>query len=295
MMAVDTLTPTLTAADLAMVLLVRDDHDLTPRPLPTLRVKEVGPAVTGLARDGIGAVKVFAAGGRRDSYGAGGTAPDSIMAQTIQEVKAADSSMVVMTETCLCSWTATGDCHIADRFGRPDLAATIDAMAAQAVAQADAGADIVGPAAMLPGSVRPVRQALDGAGHCAVRIMPHLIFSSQLYAGYRQTMDAAPASGQRAFQIDPCHPQAGIDAALAFVAEGADMLLLEPALCCADVLIALRRLSDVQLSPFSVSGEYTRLAGDGDWRLLREVFTFLKRSGSDQIITYAAAELARVL
>ncbi|MGI5487828.1 hypothetical protein [Microtetraspora malaysiensis] len=130
-----------------------------------------------------------------------------------------------------------------------------------------------------------------------VSIMPHLIFDSRLYDGYRQTMDAVPASGdQRPLQIDPRSPMAAVDAALGFISEGACMLLLEPALFGADVLLMLKRTCPVPLSPFSVSGEYLRLTDSGsDWRLLLELFTFLKRSGSDRIITYAASELARAL
>jgi porphobilinogen synthase len=176
-------------------------------------------------------------------------------------------------------------------MGLPDKAATADAIAAQAVAQARAGADIVGPAAMLPGSVRAVRTALDQSGYPQVSIMPHLIFDSRLYEGYRLTMDAAPASGtRRMFQIAPTFPQKAVETSLAFVAEGADMLLLEPALFCADVLIVLRQVCKVPIAPFSVSGEYSRLE---DLRLQRELAIFLKRAGADQIITYAAAELAR--
>lgn len=288
----------LTPADLTMVILVRDDDDpVTSRPLPTLPVKEVGPAVADLAGKGIRSVKLFAGSDVRDARGSHGSAADSVMARAIQEAKAADDSVTVMTETCLCSYTTTGECYIADRLGKPDPSATIEAMAAQAVAQADAGADVVGPAAMLAGSVARVRQALDATGHHEVAVMPHLIFDSRLYDGYRQTMDAVPTSGdRRPFQIDPRSPAAAVRAALEFIGEGAGMLLLEPALFCADILITLRQICEVPLSPFSVSGEYQRLAtAADDWRLLLELFTALKRAGSSRIITYAANDMARIL
>lgn len=288
---------TLQPSDLAMVLLVREDRNAGAHPMPTLGLRDIGLAVKDLAEHGVGAVKVFATGDRRDAVGSAARARDSMMSRAIQEVKAADASMTVMTETCLCSYTDTGECHVGDPAGRPDIAATTEAIAEEAVVQAEAGADIVGPAAMLPGSVRGVRQALDGDGRSDVRIMPHLIFDSKLYDGYRRTMDAVPASGEhRAFQVDPRRPTRAVQTSLEFIDEGADMLLLEPALFCADVLIALKRICDVPLAPFSVSGEYTRLTcADGDQRLLCELFTMLKRAGSDQIITYAAAELARTL
>ncbi|TMR92119.1 hypothetical protein [Nonomuraea basaltis] len=109
------------------------------------------------------------------------------------------------------------------------------------------------------------------------------------------TMEATPASGRRPLQIEPCNPRAAVDTGHAWLTEGADMLLLEPALCCADVLMLLRQGSSAPLAPFSMSGEYTRLAQDGELTLLLEVFTFLKRAGADQIITYAAADLAPML
>jgi porphobilinogen synthase len=287
---------TLEPSDLAMVLLVRDDLDAGARPMPTLGLRDIGPAVKDLAGHGVGAVKVFANGDHRDAQGSAARARDSVMSQAIQEVKAADASMTVMTETCLCSYTDTGECHIGDQTGGPDIEATIEAIAEEAVVQAEAGADIVGPAAMLPGNVRRVRQALDGDGRSDVRIMPHLIFDSKLYDGYRRTMDAVPASGERrVFQVDPQRPTRAVQTSMDFIEEGADMLLLEPALFCVDVLIELKRICAVPLAPFSVSGEYTRLTCDGDHRLLCELFTMLKRAGSDQIITYAAADLARTL
>ncbi|RBL84509.1 hypothetical protein DDE05_23395, partial [Streptomyces cavourensis] len=126
------------------------------------------------------------------------------MTRTIKAVKKAAPGLLVMTETCVCSHTDSGECWLADeRDGGMDLVETTAVLAAQAVAQAEAGADIVGPAAMIPGSVQAVRDALDDAGHRDVAIMPHLIFESVLYQGYRATMGAAPRSGARASRSTP--------------------------------------------------------------------------------------------
>ncbi|MGH3975269.1 MAG: hypothetical protein ACRDS9_18365 [Pseudonocardiaceae bacterium] len=237
-----------------------------------------------------------ASGDARDRAGSRGKAPDSLMARAIREIKAAHPSVIVMTETCLCSYTDSGECPVIDRTGHPDRLATIEAIAEQAVAQAATGADVVGPAAMISGSVSCVRQALDDTGYPEVQIMPHLIFDSRLYDAYRQTMDAAPASGERrVFQIDPARPETAVRASLEFVDEGADMLLLEPALFCADVLTVLKQACQVPIAPFSASGEYLKLRSEGDSRLLVELFTMLKRSGADQIVTYAATDIARSL
>ncbi|MGH3898429.1 MAG: hypothetical protein ACRDTA_09260 [Pseudonocardiaceae bacterium] len=264
--------------------------------MPTVRLREIGAVVEELADLGIPAVKVFASGDARDRTGSRGKACDSLMARAIKEVKAAHPSMIVMTETCLCSYTDCGECHLIDRTGRPDLLATIEAIAEQAVAQAAAGADVVGPAAMISSSVSHVRQALDDTSHPDVQIMPHLIFDSRLYDAYRQTMDATPASGERrVFQIDPARLETAERTSLGFVDEGADMLLLEPALFCVDMLLALKQACRVPIALFSVSGEYLRLRSEGDVRLLVELFTMLKRSRADQIITYAATDVARSL
>ena len=196
----------LSASDLAMVLLVRADDSC--RTMPTVRLKEICAAVGELADLGIHTVKMFASGDTRDRTGSRGKACDSLMACAIRETKAADPSLNVITETCLCSYTDSGECHLTDRTGRPDLLATAEAIAEQAVAQAAAGADVVGPAAMIGGSVSCVREALDDTYHPDVQIMPHLIFDSRLYEPYRRTMNATPASGERRlFQIDPARLQ----------------------------------------------------------------------------------------
>jgi porphobilinogen synthase len=264
--------------------------------MPTVQLKEISAAVKELADLGIHAVKIFASGDARDRTGSRGKACDSLMACAIREATAAHPSLTVITVTCLCSYTDSGECHLMDRTGRPDLPASIEAIAEQAVTQAAAGADVVGPAAMISGSVSRVRQALDDTSHPDVQIMPHLIFDSRLYDAYRETMDATPVSGERrVFQIDPARLETAETTSLGFVDEGADMLLLEPALFCVDILLALKQACRVPIALFSVSGEYLRLRSKGDVRLLVELFTMLKRSGADQIITYAATDIARCL
>jgi len=129
-------------ADLVMVLLVRDDD--RSGPMPTVRLSQVAQAAHRLVACGVPAVKLFVSTSTRDVFGQGGVAPDSLMARAIAEVKNAQPDLTVMTETCLCSYTPTGDCHITNLKNRPDIPGTIDALAEQAVAQAEAGADVVG-------------------------------------------------------------------------------------------------------------------------------------------------------
>lgn len=229
--------PSLTAADLSMVLLVREDGD---RPMPTVTVAEIPQTVRDLAARGIRSVKVFANSLHRDAEASGAVASDSLMVRAIHAAKDAEPGIAVMTENCLCGHTDTGECHLTSA-GRIDLDRTAAMIAAQAVIQAEAGADIVGPAAMIRGTTASVRRTLDEHGHRDVATMPHLIFDSALYEGYRATMRATPVSGaHRPFQISPRRPETAVDTGLAFVGEGADMLLLEPGMLSVDVLATLR-------------------------------------------------------
>ncbi|MFF4701134.1 hypothetical protein [Streptomyces chattanoogensis] len=292
--------PGLAPADLAMVFLMREEDDTRPRPMPTLTAREVPGAVKALESLGVKSVKIFAGSRVRDARASQGASPTSLMARTITAAKKAAPGMLVMTETCVCSHQDSGECWLADERGNMDLEETTEVLAAQAVMQADVGADIVGPAAMIPGSVRAVREALDAAGHKRVAIMPHLIFESSLYEGYRATMSAAPRSGARAFQISPNQPEHAVHVAREMVDEGADMILTEPALHTVDTLVHLKDKISVPLVPFSVSGEYLRLTdrrddGERDMKGLIEAYTVLKRAGATRVITYGALEIAREL
>jgi hypothetical protein len=203
-----TAAPQLQAADLAMVLLVRDDD--RPGPVPTVRLAELAEVTRRLTVCGVSAVKVFASG-RRDALGWGGSMSGCLMARAVREIKNAEPGMVVMTETCLCSYTLTGDCHLADHTGVPDVPGTVETLAAQAVVQAAEGADIVGPAAMIRGSVAAIREALDSSGHQRVEIMPHLIVRSHLYRGYRRAVLVDISGGFPGVPLKPAWPQAAGD------------------------------------------------------------------------------------
>ncbi|MFI5763928.1 hypothetical protein ACIA8F_23685 [Streptomyces sp. NPDC051563] len=290
----------LTPPDLTMVLLMREDDARATGPLPTFTVKEIPNVVATLDDLGVRSIKVFAGSRIRDARASQAASPTGLMARSIKAAKKARPSMAVLTETCVCSHNDSGECWLADTLGRMDLEETTAVMAAQAVMQAEAGADIAGPAAMIPGSVRAVREALNSAGHTDVALMPHLIFTSSLYDGYRTTMSAAPRSGARAFQINPRQPEQAVHVALEMVEEGADMLLTEPALHTVDTLVHLKDKVPVPVMPFSVSGEFLRLTdprpgGGRDMRGLIEAYTVLKRAGADRIVTYGALEIARDL
>ncbi|WP_078841648.1 hypothetical protein [Streptomyces acidiscabies] len=292
--------PGLSPANLSMVLLVTEEEG--KRPLPTLTVNQIPATMREIRAHGIRSVKVFAESTVRDAAASFSVTPDSLMARAVRAAKETEPDIAVMTETCLCAYTDTGHCYLGDRHGRPDIAATIDITSRQAVAHAAAGADIVGPASMVTGTVKGAREALNSTGHESVSIMPHVIFWSTLYDGFRRTMGATPKAGtDREFQISPGKPEQFIDTSLDCLHDGADMLLLEPALFCADVLAELKRRTLAPLFPFSVSGEYTDLThvdartGERDVRRLVELFTMLRRAGAEACITYAALDIARHL
>ncbi|OON75632.1 hypothetical protein [Streptomyces tsukubensis] len=294
--------PGLRPSSLTAVFLMREEDSEGVGPMPTVTVREIPQRIRELEGAGIRSVKVFAGSRLRDSNASQGAAPTGLMMRAIRAVKGTAAAMAVMTETCLCSHTDSGECFVRRTPGGDiDMRVSCEAIAEQAVAQAVEGADIVGPAAMLPGSVRAVRQALDESGHSDVAIMPHVIFASSLYAGYRATMRAVPASGSRPFQISPVRPEQAVSTGLDYLREGADMLLLEPALASVDTLVRLKAVApSVPLVPFSVSGEYLRLAvagedGKRDTGVLGEAYTMMARSGADGIITYGALDLARSL
>ncbi|RYJ24920.1 porphobilinogen synthase [Streptomyces sp. L-9-10] len=271
-------------------------------PMPTVTVARIPAVLHECAALGIRSVKLFAESAGRDATGKISLEPDALMSRAIHACKEAEPHIAVMTETCLCSYTTDGVCYLTDQHGRPDVSATVHVTASQAVVHAEAGADIVGPASMLLGTVGAARHALDETGHEGVSVMPHVIFWSSLYDGFRLTMGATPKAGtNREFQINPCPADQFVDTALRMEADGADMILLEPAQFTTDVLATLRTQTRAPLFPFSVSGEYKALTrvdsetGRRDVRLLMELFTMLKRAGASASITYAALDIARRL
>ncbi|MFC4562736.1 hypothetical protein ACFO4E_12795 [Nocardiopsis mangrovi] len=290
----------LTPADLCMPLLVRRGETLSP--VPTVTLDQVGPAVRELARLGVGAVKIFAEGERTDSGGDAASASAPLI-HAIQAAKDAAPDLAVMTETCLCSYTSSRACVLTDDHGRYDHRATLDVLGAQALHQAEVGADILGPAAMVDGLTGHVRSVLDAGGFRDVALMPHLIMTSRMYDGCRAAMNAAPRGNRGAFQVHPSRPEQAVAVARRMVEEGADMILLEPALHTIDLLSRLGADGQVNvpLVPFCVSGEWAQLTHSGTRAAadylpdLIERLAMYKRSGAAAVITYNTREAAQHL
>ncbi|WP_406482045.1 hypothetical protein [Streptomyces sp. NBC_01615] len=288
--------PSLSAADLTAPLLVLPD-DAPPATLPgAVQLAAVRPTVERWAALGIRGVKLFAYGHDRSPDARSALAPGNRMLRAITEVKAADPAMAVTTEVCGCSWTDHGQCVLRTDDGGIDLDATYTLMAAMAVQHAEAGADAASPTAMLDGSVRAVRTALDTARLQDVGVNPNIALHTSLYGPFKDLMATNPRSGhRRGLQLEPARAQR--DALLQarhWIQEGADSLTLQPVMSTIDVLVRLRADQEVPLVAYSTSGEYPALTALGAPGML-EYHAMLKRAGADIILTFAAEELAVLL
>lgn len=288
----------LTPADLVAPILVQPDgrDPVDYRHLPgAVALRELPACVRRLREAGVRAVKVFVYVTHKTFDACDALNPGNLMIDAAQSIRAAVPDMVIATEVCGCAWTDTGECVLFGTAGRTDIAATLELMARMAVLHAEAGADITGPAAVLDGSVHAIRFELDDAGFPDVGITPSVIFDSALFAAYKSAMHTDPGRGnRRGFQIDACHSRQGIDQAGRWLTEGADALLVQPAMMSIDLLTTLRGKTEAPITAFSVSGEDQLMTSAPDAVYL-EYARALKRAGADLIMTYGALRLAEAL
>jgi porphobilinogen synthase len=248
-----------------------------------------------LWESGIRAVKLFCYVEDRTADAAAALDADNLLVSAVRTVRRAVPGMVIATEVCGCAWTVDGECVLLDSGCRVGLDATFHLMADMAVARAAAGADIVGPAAMLEGSVRAVRQALDAAGYGDVGVTPSVIFDSALFGPYKTAMHTNPGCcNRRGLQLDACHLGQAVDTAHRWLDEGADSVLVQPAMMAVDLLTRLREQTRVPITAFSVSGEHRMLVGAGD-AVYAEYLRALRRAGADPVMTYGAHRIAAAL
>jgi porphobilinogen synthase len=251
---------------------------------------------------GIPAVLLFGIPADKDAVGSSGARPDGIVQRAVAAIKEAWPDLLVITDVCLCEYTDHGHCGVI-RGGEVDNDATLELLAAQAVSHARAGADMVAPSDMMDGRVAALRAALDAAGYAQLPIMSYAVkYASAFYGPFREAAESAPRFGdRRSYQMDPAnrreaHREADLD-----VAEGADCLIVKPALAYLDILRDLRRRLDLPLVAYNVSGEFAMLkaAAERGWlnhdQVMLESLTGMKRAGADLIITYHAPEAARLL
>jgi len=249
---------------------------------------------------GVGGVLLFGLPATKDAEGTGAWLEDGIVQVALRALRAADLPLVVMADTCLCEYTSHGHCGPLDPDGRLDNDGALVSLARTAVAQAAAGADIVAPSAMVDGQVAAIRHALDESGQPDVAIMAYASkAASSFYGPFRDAAASAPAFGdRRGYQMDPANGREALRETALDVAEGADILLVKPALPRLDLVADARRRYDLPIAAYQVSGEYAMLhaAAERGWldgrRAMTEAVTSIVRAGASIVITYAAADLA---
>jgi porphobilinogen synthase len=249
---------------------------------------------------GVGGLILFGLPDAKDGVGTGAWLRDGIVQETLGRLREAGVGLVVIADTCLCEYTDHGHCGplASDGSVANDLAIAL--LAETAVSQAAAGADIVAPSAMMDGQVAAIRGALDAAGHTDTAILAYAAkTASAFYGPFRDAADSAPAFGdRRGYQMDPANGREAMLEMATDVEEGADALLVKPALPSLDILARARDAFDLPIGAYQVSGEYASIAAAAErgWldarRTLLETTTSIVRAGADFIITYAAADIA---
>ena len=249
---------------------------------------------------GVGGVILFGLPAAKDTIGTGGWVEDGIVQETLRRFRDADLDLVLIADTCLCEYTDHGHCGPLMADGRVDNDATIELLACTAASQAEAGADIVAPSAMMDGQVAAIRRGLDSTGHEDTAILAYAAkTASAFYGPFRDAAGSTPSFGdRRGYQMDPSNGRESMREMDADIAEGADMLLVKPALPSLDILAAARARYDVPIGAYQVSGEYASIeaAAERGWldrrRAITEATTSILRAGAGFVITYAAADLA---
>ncbi|MDX6326321.1 MAG: porphobilinogen synthase [Nocardioidaceae bacterium] len=252
---------------------------------------------------GLGGIMLFGVPTTKDARGSAGCAADGILNVAIADVVAeVGTALPVMADLCLDEFTDHGHCGVLAPDGSVDNDATLEVYRVMAVAQADAGAHVVGPSGMMDGQVAAVRDALDTAGHSDVAILAYSAkYASAFYGPFREAVDSSLQGDRRTYQQDGRNRREGVREALLDVAEGADIVMVKPALAYLDVLREVRDAVDVPVAAYNISGEYAMVeaAAARGWidreAAVLETLTSIRRAGADVILTYWAAEAARLL
>jgi len=248
---------------------------------------------------GIPAVLLFGIPDQKDARGSGADAANGVVQRAVDAIKSAEPDLCVITDVCLCEYTDHGHCGIVEN-GDVANDPTLERLAAAALSHARAGADVVAPSDMMDGRVAAIRGALDAHGFDAVAILAYAAkFASAYYGPFREAAESTPRFGdRRSYQMDPPNRREALREMRADLEEGADVLMVKPALPYLDVLADARREFDVPLAAFHVSGEYAMIQAaaqrgwlDGD-RAMDEALIAIKRAGADLILTYAAKQVA---
>jgi porphobilinogen synthase len=252
---------------------------------------------------GIPAILLFGIPAKKDPLGSDATSDKGIIQTAVRAIKDAVPGILVLTDVCLCEYTDHGHCGILTRDGDVDNDATLAILAESALSHARAGADMVAPSDMMDGRVAAIRQALDKETFTGTPIMSYAAkYASGFYGPFRDAAGSAPKSGdRRSYQMDPPNAREALREVAQDVREGADIVMVKPALSYLDILWRVREAFDLPVAAYNVSGEYSLVKAasklgwvDGE-RVMMEILTGIKRAGADLILTYSAKEAAKIL
>ena len=252
---------------------------------------------------GVGGIMLFGVPARKDATGSAGLDPDGVLNAALRDIRAeVGDDIVVMADTCLDEFTDHGHCGLLDAQGRVDNDATLAVYAQLAVAQVEAGAHLVGPSGMMDGQVGVIREALDAAGHQDAGILAYSAkYASAFYGPFRDAVESRLSGDRLTYQQDPANIREALRETRLDLAEGADIVMVKPAMSYLDVLQAVAEISDVPVAAYQVSGEYSMVeaAVARGWldrrRTVLETLTSIRRAGADLVLSYWAVQAARWL
>ncbi len=267
-----------------------------------MSVDQLGKEAKEIMGLGINHVILFGLPETKDPAGTGAHAKDGIIQRAIKELKNKAPNLMVSTDVCLCEYTSHGHCGVLVNK-QVDNDATLEILAKVALSHAQAGADIVAPSDMMDGRVAEIRGALDDNNFDMVPIMSYAVkYASAFYGPFREAAECAPQEGdRRGYQMDPANVREALREATLDVDEGADILMVKPAVAYLDIISRLKEEFDLPIAAYHVSGEYAMIkaAGERGWidaeRVMAETLLSIHRAGADIIITYGAKEMARML
>jgi len=268
-----------------------------------LSIDQLPAEIDELKSLGIPAVILFGLPSSKDAVGSEAYDPQGIIQRAIRAIKAHDPEFYVITDVCLCEYTDHGHCGVLDDRGCVINDVTLDLLAKEAVTHAEAGADMVAPSDMMDGRVAAIREALDEAGYENTPIMAYSVkYASGYYGPFRDAADSAPTFGDRKqYQMDPANAEEGLREAALDIAEGADLVMVKPALAYMDMIYRVKTEYGYPTAAYNVSGEYSmvKAAAAADMideeRVVLETLIGFKRAGADLILTYHAKDAARWL
>jgi porphobilinogen synthase len=262
-------------------------------------INEVVAEATEIQAAGVGGVILFGIPAEKDEAGSGAYDEEGVVQMAVRALKEAHPDLVVITDVCLCEYTSHGHCGFV-RDGEVDNDITVELLARTAISHAEAGADAVAPSDMMDGRIGAIRHQLDEEGHPNVPILAYSAkFASAFYGPFREAAESTPEFGdRRAYQMDPANAREALREVALDVEEGADMVMIKPALPYLDLIRAVRERFDLPIAAYQVSGEYSMLkaAAQNGWlderAAVTEALTSIRRAGADVVVTYYAKEFA---